>query len=355
MNMMKTLTRHFVLLALPVLILGALGTSVSAQDGAGADTVMSLPGIEIKTSVDKAEIYIGDLVNYTLSITYDSTYELIPPPLGANLGAFDVKDYKPDVTTKLKDGRIRSDNTFVLSTFTTGDYIIPPIPVIFKLKDGTRKALLSESVPIKVKSLLLNSSDSADIKPLKAQYEFKRNLTPYYIWGGVILFVLLVSGIWLYLRLTRKKEVAEPVDLRPAWEIAFEKLAFLKQKNLIGEKQHKAYYFELTDILRSFHGRMFAFNAMDMTSEEFFAIFEQKELPEGLLPRTRSLMNHADLVKFAKFVPDDERAESDFEEVHRMIDEVREDYERKLQPEVHISNGNGGSQTSVAVEEEPSS
>ncbi|NOY89163.1 MAG: hypothetical protein GXO93_07220, partial [FCB group bacterium] len=37
------------------------------------DTVSSLKGIEIKTSVDKAEIYIGDLINYKITITYDST------------------------------------------------------------------------------------------------------------------------------------------------------------------------------------------------------------------------------------------------------------------------------------------
>ncbi len=354
---MKRLTGHFAFLVLVLLAAAGVAPESRAQDAASADTVLSLPGIEIKTSVDKAEVYIGDLINYTISITYDSSYELIPPPLGANLGAFDVKDYKPDTATKLKDGRIRSDNTFVLSTFTTGDYVIPPIPVIFKLKDGTRKALLSESVPIKVKSLLLNSSDSADIKPLKAQYEFKRNLTPYYVWGGIVLLVLLIFGLWLYRRLTRKKEIEEPVDLRPAWEIAFEKLAFLKQKNLIAEKQYKPYYFELTDILRAYQGKMFKFNAMDMTSEEFFAMFALQDIPDGLLPRTRALLNHADLVKFAKYVPEDARAEEDFEEVHRMIEEVRADYERKQQPEVHITNGNGGGTqpAPVMAEEESTS
>lgn len=330
-------------------------TPVMAQSAGTADTVLSLPGIEIKTSVDKAEIYIGDLINYTISITYDSTYELIPPPLGANLGAFDVKDYKSDVITHLKDGRLRSDNTFVLSTFTTGDYLIPPIPVIFKLPGGSRKALLSESVPIKVQSLLLNTDDSADIKPLKAQFEFKRNLTPYYIWGGSILFVLLIFGIWLYRRMTRKRETIEPIDLRPAWEIAFERLAFLNQKNLLAESQFKAFYFELTDILRFYHGKMYSFNAMDMTTEEFLLAFDQRELPEGLFERTSSLLKHADLVKFAKYVPDRQRAESDFEEVHRMVDEVRAEYERKLQPEVHISNGNGSSSRPAVIEEKSTS
>src|SRR3990170_2146812 len=119
-------------------------------------------------------MYIGDLVNYTITVTYDSTIELLPPPLGANLGAFDVKDYQTDISTKLPDGRLKSESHFVLSTFTTGDYIIPPVPMAFELPDGSRKILLSESVPIKVNSLLLNADDSADIHPLKAPYEFQR-------------------------------------------------------------------------------------------------------------------------------------------------------------------------------------
>ena len=95
--------------AIAITLVVLIGSSVSAQ--LEGDTVLSIPGIEMETSIDKGEAYIGDLVTYEVKIIYDSTYELIPPPLGANLGAFDVKDYNPDIESRLDDGRIQSVTT----------------------------------------------------------------------------------------------------------------------------------------------------------------------------------------------------------------------------------------------------
>jgi len=309
-----------------ILPLFAIG-SVSAQEA--VDTVTSLPGIEIQTSVDRAEIYVGDLITYRLTIIYDSTIELIPPPLGANLGAFDVKDYEPDVKSTLPDGRIKSTSKFILSTFTTGDYVIPPVPVMFLMPDSSKKVVLSESVPIKVKSLLAEGADTADIRPLKAQYEFKRDLTPYYFWGGVALLVLAIVGSLLWWRWRKKKRAAMPVDLRPPWEIAFERLALLNERGYLAEGAFKQYYIELTEIAREYLGRMYEVNVLDMTTEEFLFHFRELPLPGDLYDDMSRFLQHADLVKFAKLVPEKERIEADFEFVHKMIDQVRVDFEQR--------------------------
>ncbi|MEW6413359.1 MAG: hypothetical protein AB1483_12955 [Candidatus Zixiibacteriota bacterium] len=333
---------------LPTLIVLVLSAMVSAQqaDQQPADTVGSMAGVSITTSVDRAEVYIGDLITYKVTIQYDSTLELVPPPLGANLGAFDVKDYQSDILTRLDDGRFQSENIFVLSTFTTGDYVIPPIPAVFNLPDGSRKVLLSDVVPIKVLSLLGDANDSTDIKPLKAQYEFKRDLIKYYIYGGLGLLVLLVAGLLIWLKLRKKKVAAESVDLRPAWEIAFEKLAMLKQKNLSAEGRFKQFYIELTEIIRSYYEKMYGINVMDMTTGEFLTAFRGLELPSGHFERTEKFFAHADLVKFAKYVPELQRTEKDFEEVHQAIETVRVEYERRLTAQVSI-NGKARQATEV--------
>jgi len=310
-------------IALAMIIALLTGRAMAQQP---VDTVGSLTGIEIKTSVDRAEIYIGDLITYTVTITYDSTYELVPPPLGANLGAFDVKDYQTDVITRLPDGRVQSENIFKLSTFTTGDYVIPPLPALFNLPDSSRKVVLSEAVPIKVLSMLENAGDSLDIKPPKAQYEFERDLTPYYLWGGLGLLLLIAVVTLIWVKLRRKETKAEPVDLRPPWEIAFEKLAMLKQKDLLDQAQYKLYYIELTEIVRTFHERMYNINVLDMTTEEFLEAFKEQYLPEGFYERTDRFLKRADLVKFAKFVPEKDAAEADFDEAHDMIEIVRADF-----------------------------
>lgn len=297
-----------------------------AQDRS-PDTVKSITGVTIETSVDRAEIFIGDLVNYSLKIIYDSTLELIPPPLGANLGAFEVKDYQADIITHLDDGRIQSENKFVISTFTTGDYFVPPVPVVFKLPDGSSKILLSEMVPIKVKSMLTDADGEVDIKPLAEPYEFKRDYTRRFIIAGVILVLIALAGYLWWRRSKRAKP--EVVDLRPAWEIAFEQLARLEQGNYIKEGRFKHYYLALTETARWYLGRMYQQNVLDMTTEEFLTRFEAVTLPGELYDDLLLFLNHADLVKFARFTPEEARTKSDFELVHRMIEAVRSNYIRQ--------------------------
>lgn len=317
---MKRFTLFALILSVPIL--------TSRVFGQQPDTVTSLPGIHIETSVDLAEAYIGDLITYKVVIEYDSAYELIPPPLGANLGAFDVKDYQPDVASTLEGGRLRSENTFVLSTFTTGDYIIPPVPVAFKARDGQIKLLLSEPVPIKIKSLLLNSDDSAvDIRPLKAQAEFPQDKSlTYWIVGGGIL--LLGIGAFLWWRLRKRKLTGEPVDTREPWEIASDRLVRLSQRDLIANGKEKEYYGELSEVVRWYLGRMYERDILEMTTEETLEVLREIDLPGTIYVDVSAFLKHADLVKFAEYKPVERQAQSDLDFVHRLIEVVRAEHFR---------------------------
>jgi hypothetical protein len=325
----------FVFLALSV-------TAVGLRAQEPVDTVASLSGIEVQTSVDRAESYIGDLITYTLTINYDSTCRLVPPPLGANLGAFDVKDYKPDIETKLDNGRLQSQTIFVLSTYTTGDYVIPSLPIMFLLPDSTRKLILSESVPIKILSLLDQAgTDSLDIKPLKAQYEFPPDYSKYYLYGGLGLVVLLLGagafGWWLW----RRRRAQAAVDLRAPWEIAFEKLAYLRVKYLDNEIadqiQAKEFYVQLTEIVRDFLGKIYETDVLEMTTEQFLDAFRDKELPNHSYDQLRDFFRQADQVKFAKLMPERAGVEDDFMTAHDVTEKVRADYERRRQSEFHAA------------------
>ena len=326
------ITIHKVLVS--VVLAGLLVGSPDAETV--PDTVNAVPGIVVETSVDMAEIFIGDLITYRLSITHDSTYQLEPPPLGANLGAFVVKDYQPDITSVLPDGRIRNETIFKLTTFTTGDYRIPPVPILFTLPDSSRKVVLSESVPIKVKSMLAGAGDSLDIRPLKAQYEFMRDRNPYYFWGGLGALLLVIVIVWWIIR--RRRSEVEMVDLRPPWEIAFEKLAMLKQRHLVDGDSCKQYYVELTEIAREYIGRIYDTDVLEMTTGEFMDSFQDAAMPDDLFESTESFLKHADLIKFAKFSADRTRMESDFEFVYQMTGSLREDYERGQQVEQSVSH-----------------
>ncbi len=330
---MKLFSRVHLVLVVAALVLCASGGAVYAQ----GDTVKTLPGIEITTSVDSATVTIGDLITYTISIVYDSSYELVPPPLGANLGAFDVKDYQPDNRSTLPDGRLKNETIFKLSTFTTGEYVIPPVPITFVLKDRSRKILLAEPVPISVRSVLLDTDDSADIKPLRPQYEFQSDYRKY-IYAGAGLFVLLVALFFIWRWMRERRGLLSGEDHRAPWEIAFAELAQLEQKHLLTSGKFKDYYFELTEIARKYLGKMYSAEVLEMTTEEFLDHFKEVELPSGAFDKCAALLRHADLVKFAKLVPELEHCQGDFDIVHALIEQVRQSAEEKRKAEIAASH-----------------
>jgi hypothetical protein len=301
-----------------------LSMTVLGAEKAVPDTVKSAPGITVETAVDRSEIYIGDLINYRLTIIHDSNIVLTPPPIGANLGAFDVKDYQTDESTRLKDGRIKVESRFSLTTFTTGDYIIPPIPVEFRLPDSTVKYLISEPTPIRVKSLLAESSDTADIRDIKGPIEFKTSYALYYYFGAAFL-VLAAVAAYIYWRIRRKRmQQGEPVDLRKPWEIAFEELALLKEKNYLSDGQFKQFYVELTEIIRAYLGRIYTIPVLDMTTEEFLVVIMEEEIEEQFLGRLKSFLNFADLVKFAKLIPETNKVMLDYDEAVNIVEYIRQ-------------------------------
>lgn len=287
------------------------------------DRQSSTSGIKIESAVDRAEIYIGDLITYRLTIIYDSNIILSPPPIGANLGAFDVRDYETDDESKLEDGRIKLESRFLLTTFTTGDYIIPPIPVQYMTADSTKKILVSEPVPIKVKSLLAEAADTADIRDIKAIFEFQSKIPLWYYIVGGLLFLALVGGAILWWKKSRRLVPEGPIDSRPAWEIASERLAILKEKDYLVAGEIKLFYVELSEIIRWFLSRMYDIPVLDMTTYEFLSEIALQDIDEELNKRLTDFLQFADLVKFAKHIPESNKIVSDFDEATAIIDFVR--------------------------------
>jgi len=334
---MKRLIRIFIFL---FVLISAVSTV--AQDIEAIDTVSSAQGITIETSVDRAEIYIGDMITYSLSIIHDSDVVLTPPPIGANLGSFDVKNYEDFGETRLESGSIKTESRFMLTTFTTGDYIIPPIPVEFMLPDSTKKILISEPMPIKVSSLLAEGSDTADIRDLKSPIEFKSSW-PWWYYSILAAILILIVSLIMWRIFRRVEEEKKPVDTRNPWEIAYEDLAFLKEKNLPAEGEYKQYYVELSDIFREFLQRTCNIPVLDMTTYEFMTAIDEREIDPELITRFRRFLEFADLVKFAKYIPENEKAVSDFDEACNMVDTVRAIELRKQQiPPVMTAAGTTG-------------
>ena len=277
--------------------------------------------IDVTASVDKQTAYIGDLIEYKIVITYDSTLQLTPPPAGANLGGFEVKDYDFGNETKSGDGRRQQELKFQLRTFTTGDYVIPPLPIEYRLPDSTVKYISADPIKIFIKSMLAEgvAADSLEPRPLKGQISLVGK--SWTIWIIIGAGCLILGAALAYYFIRRKKPVEETpfVDPRPSWEIAFADLAVLKSEDLPGKGEVKRFYFELSEIIRRYLGRKFDFDASEMTTTEIGEALTRMAVDAEIRGETIAFMDHADLVKFAKYKPPADRPDTDWNSAYELV------------------------------------
>ncbi len=49
--------------------------------------------VSVNSSVDGAKITVGDPIAYTLTVTREESVKVELPPVGVNLGGFEIRDY----------------------------------------------------------------------------------------------------------------------------------------------------------------------------------------------------------------------------------------------------------------------
>ena len=282
--------------------------------------------INITAAVDKQTAYIGDIIDYSITITYDSTIVLTPPATGANLGGFDVKDYEVGEETALDGGRRRQVLRFLMRTFTTGEYIIPPLPIEYTLPDSTKKYISADPIKINIKSVLAEgaAADTLQLRPLKSQASLIKARTVTWIIIAAAAAIIAAAAIYIWWRRRKKETEAAYVDPRPSWEIAYADLALLKDEDLPGKGEVKKFYFALSEIFRKYIGKKFEFDAIDLTTTEIDEVFERLTVDPAFRDETREFFDHADLVKFAKLSPEADRPDRDWNTAYELVSKSKD-------------------------------
>ena len=282
--------------------------------------------ISVESHVDRATITIGDRILYTLTVRSDSAVKLEPLALGSNLGAFEVKDYKIHDPEKTKDGKIVNKSEYIITTFTTGEYVIPPITVNYTDPNGEKKQIESEPLFILVKSVGATESDKEDIRGLKPPIKIKGRYWAYLF----ILPILALLGAFgfLYYR-QRTKAVALPKipeELKkPAWEVALLELENLKSSEPLERKEIKKHYIVLSDIIRKYLERRYQITALDRTTQEVKAELKRVKAEGEVTDLVYGFLISCDLVKFAKYIPSKEEIEQDWNEAFTIVNMTKQE------------------------------
>ena len=260
-----------------------------------------LLAIVVSASIDSTMLMIGDQTAMHLSVTHDANEQVALPVFGETLQeGIEIVDKSAVDTATLSDGRVQLRQDLMLTSFKDSLFAIEPI------------AIASGEDTFWTEALALNVIQPFEIDSSLAITDIKDIENAPIWWWGIIRWILLVVGIlllidlafWLWRKYDKyRKQTEEPVNpelLRPADEVALEKLDAIKEAKIWKDGKVKEYQTELTDVIREYIGRRFEVHSTEKTSDE--TLREMKPLLEkDLYTRLSKMLQLADLVKFAKW------------------------------------------------------
>ncbi|MCP4146903.1 MAG: hypothetical protein GY757_04050 [bacterium] len=265
--------------------------------------VLLIPKLSAETQVSiRASETLATIGQHIgLKIIVKTTSEIDNIKLKVEKKEFEILDQKYTEKRKQQDYTV-FEKDIQLAFFKTGDFNIGPFDIALIKGEKIIETRETNSIPVTVKTVL--EEEDKDIKALKGLVDIKGD--PFYILKYVIL-ALVIIGIIIYIisRIKRNKNARVEIEpeLSPLEELET-RINELSAQKLYQQGKAKLLFIQLTLILKNFLHRNYSFNAEDFTTFETNFQLKRRERDTLVLNHMQFLFNTADLVKFAKFMPD---------------------------------------------------
>lgn len=278
----------------------------------------------VKISVDTTFIRIGEQIQYKISV-YETENVVFPELKLDTLGKVEVVE-----SFKIDTLKNKFEKRYLLTSFDSGQYVIPEQQVLINNKKYVTDSLLINVATVKV------DTTQQKMHLIKAIKREPKTFEDYkYLWWWIIPVLLLLAAI-LYVVLRKKKEKAiSKVYVAPIQE-AMQRLKELDEKELLKQNKIKIYYSELTDIVRTYIEKDIKIPALESTTNELIeTIIDFNEssklgISKETIIQLREVLQSADLVKFAKSKPIIDEIKTD----RTIVEEIL----KNTQIAVHVNN-----------------
>jgi hypothetical protein len=279
---------------------------------------------QVTSSIDSTKIKIGAQITYKISVESDPS-SLVVFPEGQTFSPLEmIESYAVD-TVKNKD-KYNLIKKYGLTQFDSGKYTIPRQ----KISIG-EKTFFTDSLKIEVNNVVVDSTKQGlyDIKPIIEVDKKGGNWWKYLL---MILLIIGIIGLLMYWFIWRKKSLTEEeqIALLPPYDRAKLALKKLDESHYLEHSEIKAYYSELTLIIRKYLDEKVYDKALESTTDQLVTRLNllkdgnQIELSKEDIRNIETILKRADLVKFAKSAPDIELAKIDRNTIDMEIDHVKE-------------------------------
>lgn len=276
----------------------------------------------IKATVDSTTVVMGAQINYTLQVKADSLAQVVFPET-ISFAPFEILDVSP-IDTLRAESHYLYTRKFALIQFDSGNYFLPQQQVII---NGFSK--LTEPIAIRVNPVVVDTlkQNLYAIKPLQVVSRNYDQLIIQIILG--LLGALFIIGT-IYAYLFQKKRREERQNALPPFEKALEELEELASTSPALQEEFKDYYSKLTNVVRRYLEEDAKIDALESTSDQLLLKLEalretgELTLEKETLKSFRNVLQNADLVKFAKSLPEGRLANADRKIIKAIVIETKE-------------------------------
>jgi len=229
------------------------------------------------------------------------------------------------------------EETITIAFFKTGEFSVGPFAVELLPRQGNPDHEQTGQLTIRIRSLL--TENDRDIKPLKELLVMRgdpRHLLK--VAAGVMMLLLLGTMGRLLLKKMKKKRLLDTAPLLPP-EIELEmRVRELRQKNLPQLGEFRQFFISLSDMIKHFIERAYEFNAADFTTAETVEQLKNSEKDREIIAHMETIFRQADLVKFARQVPEKEAVAGIFQKIAALIEKHKKRRELAM-AEAHAQTG----------------
>ena len=290
---------------------------------------------ELLVAVDSTKLRIGEQINIRYQIKGDSLSQ-IQFAEQPNFAPFELLEDFP-LDTLRSQAHYLFTKKYALIQFDSGTYWIPKQKILI---NGV--GMITDSISIRVNTVVVDTLKQPlfDIKPLVAVKRGYKKLTQQ-ILITVFGLILLILAVFLILRV-QKKLIEKRKEL-PPFDRALLELKALEEERPRLQEEYKSYYSKLTDVVRRYLEEEANITALESTSRELLKKLEllkdsgKLDLDGETLRSLKRVLEHADLVKFARSAPEFEVATSDRNLVEDVVIKTQEALPEPTQEEIEAT------------------
>ena len=333
-----------------------------------------VPTISARFSRDSVEV--GDVVEYIIDIEKDIATQIGVPLFDGNLTPKErqeqakaklkmstyeeydedifelIEDYPLD-TLKNEGRRLTLRKRYLLAVMETGNIPMRPTILYFDKNREQPDTLISDDTLVlrvarymELDTTLFLKADPTQQQGFGVDTEransmlkddgiYTQKNLPFifaeirdYAIYGVIALIILSLVVWYIVWYMRNKWQGRSREVKPAPKlpphvIAIKALDELQNRKLWQNGKHKLYYSTLTEILRLYIEGRWSVGALEMTSDEIISALRDVDIKHDSRSNLIAILRTADMVKFAKALPEAEENEQLFTYAYYFVENTK--------------------------------